>query len=92
MDEKEKYRAEIDARMIKLGETLHEIKTKMEKRKENLSNIGLDATIRNYEKARAKLEDLERANENTWKHVKAEIEKLYDDIDDDLRKTIAYFG
>lgn len=92
MDEKEKYRTEIDARMIKLGDTLHEVKTKMKKRKENLPDIPLDATIRKYEKAKAKLEELERANENTWKHVKVEIDKLYNDIDEDLREAIVYFG
>lgn len=92
MDEKEKYRAEIDARMIKLDETLQEIKTKMEKRKESLPDIPLDATVRKYEKAKAKLKDLERSNESTWRQVKVEIDKLYNDIDEDLRKKLAYFG
>jgi hypothetical protein len=74
------------------GKLENHIEIKMEKRKESLSNMGLDSTIQKYEKAKAKLKDLERANENTWKHVKLEIDNLYDDINEDLREMLAYFG
>jgi len=87
-----KYRTEIDARMTKFDETLNEIKTKMEKREENMKDIGLDVTIRKHKKAKEKLKDLERANDRNWKKVKDEIDKLYEDIDEELRKALTYYA
>jgi ABC-type Fe3+-citrate transport system substrate-binding protein len=92
MDKKEKYHAEIEARLIKFGETLHEIKTNMEQRKENLPDIRIDATIRKHEEAKAKVKELKRSDESIWKKVKAELDNLVNDIDEDLRQALAYFG
>jgi F0F1-type ATP synthase membrane subunit b/b' len=86
-----RYRTEIDARMTEFEETLHEIKTKMEKREENMKDIGLDDTIRKHKKAKDKLKDLERADDRNWKKVKDEIDKLYEDIGEELRKAITYY-
>jgi hypothetical protein len=92
MDEKVRYRAKIDARMIKFDETLHEIKTKMKKREESKKSIRLDNTIRKHEKAKDKLKDLDQADEKTWKKVEDEIDKLYEDIDEELRHALKYYG
>ena len=92
MNEKEKYLAEIDAKLIKFGETLHEIKNKMEKRKENLPDIQIDTTIRRHEDARVKVNELKRSDESAWKKAKDELDNFVNDIDEDLRQTLAYFG
>ena len=86
-----RYRTEIDGRMTEFEETLREIKTKMEKREENMKDIGLDDTIRKHKKAKDKLKDLERADDRNWKKVKDEIDKLYEDIGEELRKAITYY-
>jgi hypothetical protein len=92
MREKEKYHAQLDARIVKFGETLQEIKNKMEKRKEDLEDIQLDGTIRMYEKAKARLQDMKRTDESSWQEAKGKLDRLVDDIDVDLREKLAYFG
>jgi hypothetical protein len=92
MDEKEKYHAELDARISKFDETLHEIKTKIKKRTELPSEIRLDDTIRKYEKAKAKHKDLKQLDGGMWKKLKVEVEGLFDEIDEDLRDALAYFA
>jgi hypothetical protein len=92
MDEKEKYHAELDARISKFDETLHKIKTKLKKKKELPSDIRLDDTIRKYEKAKAKHEDLKQSDGGMWKKLSVEVEGLFDEIDEDLRQTLAYFA
>jgi len=92
MNEKEKYLAEIDAKLIKFGETLHEIKNKMEQRKENLPDIQIDTTIRRHEDARVKVNELKKSDESAWKKAKDELDNFVNDIDEDLRQTLAYFG
>jgi hypothetical protein len=92
MEEKEKYHAEIDAKLIKFGETLNEIKTKAEQRKKNLSEIGVDDTLRKHKNAKVKLEQLKQSDENTWQDYKVHLDVQVNDINEDLRKALAYFG
>lgn len=92
MEEKEKYHAEIDAKLIKFGETLNEIKTKAEQRKKNLSEIGVDDTLRKHKNAKVKLEQLKQSDENTWQDYKVHLDAQVNDIREDLRKALAYFG
>jgi len=92
MEEKEKYHAEIDAKLIKFGETLDEIKTKAEQRKKNLSEISVDDTLRKHKNAKAKLEQLKQSDKNTWQNYKVHLDAQVNDIDEDLRKALAYFG
>lgn len=92
MEEKEKYHAEIDAKLIKFGETLNEIKTKAEQRKKNLSEISVDDTLRKHKNAKAKLEQLKQSDEKTWQDYKVHLDAQVNDIDEDLRKALAYFG
>jgi len=51
MNQKEKYSAEIDARIGKFGDTLNEIKTKRELRNDSRPEIQIDATIRKHQEA-----------------------------------------
>ena len=92
MEEKEKYHAEIDAKLIKFGETLNEIKTKAEQRKKNLSEIGVDDTLRKHKNATVKLEQLKQSDENTWQDYKVHLDAQVNDINEELRKALAYFG
>jgi uncharacterized FlaG/YvyC family protein len=54
--------------------------------------MRLDDTIRKHEKAKEKLKDLDQADEKTWQKVKDEIDLLYEDIDEELRYALAYYG
>jgi hypothetical protein len=92
MEEKDKYHAEIDAKLVKLGETLHEIKTKAEKKKKSLSEFSVDDTIRKYNNARTKLDQLKQSDKSSWQNHKMELGDLVNDIDEDLRKAMAYFA
>ncbi len=92
MDEKEKYRAKIDAKLLRFGETINEIKTNMEQRKENTPDIRLTPTLQKHEEARTKLSSLEQADKDSWHIYKRELDNLVNDIDEDLRRALAYFG
>lgn len=92
MNEREKYSAEIDARIAKFGETLNEIKTKRELRNESRPEIQIDATIRKHQEAQAKVKALKASDSNTWERIKTEVDGLMDDIDKELREALAYFG
>ncbi len=92
MEEKEKYHAEIDAKLIKFGETLNEIKTKAEQRKKNLSEIGIDDTLRKHKNAKVKLEQLKQSDESSWQSHKMHLDGQVNDINEELRKALAYFG
>jgi endonuclease IV len=78
--------------MTKFDETLNEIKTKMEKREESKKAIRLDDTVRKHEKAKDRLKDLDQGDEKTWKKFRDEIDKLYADIDEELRHALAYYS
>ncbi len=92
MNEKEKYRTQMDIRLGELGETLNEIKAKMERRKENTPDIQIGTTLRKHEDAKARLELLEQSDENSWQTYKTELDNLVNDIDDDMRQALVYFG
>jgi hypothetical protein len=92
MKEKEKYRAEIESRLMKFGESLYEITTKKEQRKKNRPDIRIDPILRKQEAVEAKLKELDTADENSWQKYKAELDQLIEGIDTDLRKAMAYFA
>jgi len=92
MKEKDKYRAQIEARLMKFGESLYEIETKKEQRKDNLPDIQIDPILRKHEAAEARLKELDEADESSWEKNKTELDRLLDGIDKDLRKAMAYFG
>ena len=91
MNQKEKYRAEIDAKLVTFGETLHEIKTRKEKRKENWPGLQIKATEHKHQVAAAKLQELKQSDNNTWAMLKSEVDDLVKDIDKELREALAYF-
>ena len=92
MKEKEKYRAQIEARLMKFGESLYEITNKKMQRKGNRPDFRIDPILKKQETAEAKLKELDAADENSWQKVKTELDQLLDGIDEELRKAMAYFG
>lgn len=93
MKEREKYKAEIEARLCKFDDTLHEIKAKQKERRENPPKIHLAPIIEIREKAGEKFgEIVEERDEGAWDKFKRELDDLVNDIDDELRKALAYFN
>jgi hypothetical protein len=92
MEDKEKYHAEIDAKLTKIDDTLYEIKTKAERRNMDLSEIRVEDTLRKHKNARAQFEKLKQSEESTWQNDKTKLDIQLNDIDEDLRKALAYFG
>jgi hypothetical protein len=92
MNEKEKYRAKIEAQMQEFDTTIEEIITRAKLRKEKRPDFEIDSLVRKHEAAKAKLKELENSDENTWQNIKTELDQLVADVDDDTRKVLAYFG
>ena len=94
MDEKEKYRTRIDIRLTGFDETINEIKNKLEQRKENMPEIQIEKLRQKHEEAKTKLASLDTgvSDEDSWHRFKTELDDLVNDIDDDLRSALAYFG
>ena len=92
MEQKEKYRAEMDARLNKFNQTLHELKEKTAQKRETMPDLELGGVMQKHAYAETKLKELERSDQSTWQKVKAELDDLVDDIDDEIRKAWAYFG
>ncbi|MGD8801381.1 MAG: hypothetical protein PVJ44_22890 [Desulfobacterales bacterium] len=92
MKEREKYRAKIESRLMKFGESLYEITNKKKQRKDNWPDVQIDPILKKQEDAEAKLKELDAADENSWQKYKADLDQLVDGIDADLRKAMVYFG
>lgn len=92
MQEKQRYRAKIEAQMTSFNETLEEITTKAKLRKASRPDIQIEGLVKKHENAQAKLQELDKADENKWQQLQPEIDQLLGEIDDGLRKALAYFG
>jgi spermidine/putrescine-binding protein len=92
MQEKQRYRAKIETQMTSFNETLEEITTKAKLRKASRPDIQIEGLVKKHENAQAKLQELDKADENKWQQLQPEIDQLLGEIDDGLRKALAYFG
>jgi hypothetical protein len=92
MNEQEKYRAKIEARMKYFNETIEEITTKAKLRKAARPGIDVEGILKKHAKAQAGLDDLEKSDKSSWQKFQKELDGLIDDIDTDLRKAMVYFG
>lgn len=92
MEEREKYVAEIKARLRKCDETLCDIRTKLKECNEPPPGFEIDPIVEKQERLKARLDEVERKPDNSWARFKSEIDGLTNDIDDDLRKGLAYFS
>jgi len=92
MNEKEKYRAQIEGRLMKFGESLYEITNKLERRKDDLPDLQIAPILKKQEAVETKLKNLDEADESSWKKYKTELDNLVAGIDAELRKAMTYFG
>jgi DNA-directed RNA polymerase subunit F len=92
MDEKEKYRAEMETRLLKFHDTYSELKTLMERKKDAPPDVRVEVIPQKHEKATAHLKKLENSDQSSYQKFKKELDEMADDIDGDLRKALAYFG
>lgn len=92
MKEKEKYRAQIEGRLMKFGESLYEITNKLEQRKDDLPDLQIAPILKKQEAVETKLKDLDEADESNWQKYKTELDDLVAGIDADLRTAMTYFG
>ena len=91
MEEKEKYKAEIEARLRKFSDTLNEIQAKLKERKDTASDFQLEPILEKHKKVTSKANQIEKTDESTWSKFKSELDDLVNDIDDDMRKAMAHF-
>lgn len=92
MNEKEKYRAEIDAKLLKFGESINEIKAKRELRNESRPELQVESALRKHQEAQAKVKELDGSDPDAWEKIRTDMDGLMDDIDKELREALAYFG
>ena len=53
-------------------------------------DINIEGILKKHEDARARLKELEKSDENSRQKYQVELDRLFDDIDNDLRKAMAY--
>jgi hypothetical protein len=92
MTDKEKFRAEIEAKMAKYGDTLDGILSDLEYRKELPSDSSLVSALKKYELAKTKVSELDNAGEEGWEEKKKEINYVFNDLNDDLRSALSMTG
>lgn len=92
MNEKEKYRAKIEARMAQFNETLEDITVKAKLRNATPEDLKIKSLVEKQEQIKAKLNELENSDESTWQKIQAELDQLVADVDEDTREVLAYFG
>jgi hypothetical protein len=94
MNEKENIRAEIEAKLRRFDQTLTEVKKTAESRSSNLTDaLGQPATAlrQKIEAAQNKLGELTDSTDDSWKSLSAELENHMHDIDDSLRRALAFY-
>ena len=92
MNEKEKYKAEIEARLTSFDATLDEIKAKQELRDWSRIDLDIGGTIRKRDELQVKMNALEKSDSASWEPIKSEVDGLVKDIDKELRKAMVYFN
>lgn len=91
MNQKEKYMADIEAKLTSFDETLSEIKAKQELRDWSRVDLNTGQTIRKHDEMHAKVKTLKKVDSDSWEAIKSEIDGLVNDIDKELRTALAYF-
>jgi len=91
MEEQEKYKAEIEARLRKFSDTLNEMQAKLKERKEMPSDFQIEPILEKHKEMTSKANEIEKTDESAWSKFKSELDDLVNDIDDDIRKAMAHF-
>ena len=92
MNDKEKYKAGIEARMTSFNASLNEIKAKQELRDWSRIDLDIGGTIRKRDELQVKMNALEKSDSASWEPIKSEVDSLVNDIDKELRKAMVYFS
>lgn len=94
MTDREKTRAEIEARLTQLGETINTLRLKAEQRQDNLEAPlaqSLDAIESKREEVRSSLPQMQTLDEDSYTSTVERLNRHLDDIDGSLRKALAHF-
>jgi hypothetical protein len=54
--------------------------------------IEIENLLKKREAAKAKLEELEKSDENSWQKIKTELDQVVQGVDEELRRAMTYFG
>jgi hypothetical protein len=92
MNEREKYRAEIESRLTRLDESVVELATKAELRDDLKPSIDIEGIVENHKTAKEKLGVMDDLADSDWHAARVEVDTLVDRIDADLRNAMAYFS
>jgi len=92
MNEKEKYRAKVEAKITSFNQSIEEITTKAKLKKSSRPDLKIENLLKKHESAQAKLEELEKSDENSWQKIKTELDSVVQGVDEELRQAMAYFG
>lgn len=92
--DREKTRAEIEARLTKLGETINTLRLKAEQQQEKYAaplGKSLDAIESKGSEVQNSLQETESMEEDAWSRTVDKLDRHLDDIDASLRKALAHF-
>lgn len=94
MNQKEKIKSEMEAKLTQLGQSIEELKQKAEIQEEKFTSIHrktIEDLVQNKAKAEQKLQSLTDADEGSRSDMKEELATFMSDMDQRLREALAYF-
>lgn len=91
MNEREKYRAEIEAKLNRFDTTMGKLSGKERMREESRPDIRLEDLAEKRKQVEKMLEELDTVtDEDVYQRKKAELMRMMSDIDENLRQAQAY--
>ncbi|MFO7964348.1 MAG: hypothetical protein R6U50_10540 [Desulfobacterales bacterium] len=91
MDEKEKFRVEVEAKLERMGLSLTDLTTKWETRKETRPDLRLQDLAEKQQQAQNMFEELKGApDEHEFRKKQTDLKRMMSDIDEDIRQAWAY--
>ncbi|MCG6880148.1 MAG: hypothetical protein LJE96_13505 [Deltaproteobacteria bacterium] len=91
MEDMEKYRARIEAQMTDFHENLEQVIAKAKEKKDTHSQVHVQNLVKKKEDAAAKLKELDGAHESEHPKIRTELDRLFENIDQDVRDALAYY-
>jgi DNA repair photolyase len=91
MDNQEEYRARIEAQMNNFHENLEQIIAKAKEKEHTHSQVHVENLLTKKKDAKAKLKELNEAHESEHPKLRSEMDRLFENIDEDLREALAYY-
>lgn len=94
MNDRAKTRAEIEARLTRMGQTINELRLKAEAQQDKFQaplDESLSAIELKREEVQKSLQQIDTIEETEWPSTADKLKRYLDDIDAGLRKAIAYY-